>query len=91
MNDPDSGRRARRIRELFGETQKDFAQRLGISAHRWSNFERGYPISVDVAKLLYTKLCISMDYTWFGRCRGLTGRQMLDLGIIQGDKFNGTI
>ena len=90
--DKASGHRLRHIREWYGfETQKAFADHLGISSNRWNNLERGYPVSIEIAKLLYCKCSMSMDYTLLERCRGLSGRQMLELGIIQCDRFTGTI
>jgi hypothetical protein len=36
-------------RALFDESATQFAKRLGITATRLRNFEKGYPLSIDVA------------------------------------------
>ena len=43
-------RRLRILREITGgDDQTAFGRRLGIAFKRWSNFERGYPLSREVA------------------------------------------
>ena len=90
--DQESAKRMRHLRQAWGfKTSSAFAKFLGISEERWNNVENGYPVSVAVAKLLYEKADVSIDYTWRGECGGLSGMQMKRLGFIQGDKFTGKI
>ncbi len=37
---------------IFGENSAQFAKRCNISSQRMSNFENGYPISMDAANLI---------------------------------------
>ena len=59
-------RRLRILREITGgDGQTAFARRLGIAFKRWSNFERGYPLSREVAFLLHQKIPgISIEWIW---------------------------
>ena len=61
------------FREIFGDNQTEFSQRIGIEYKRWSNLERGYPMSRDLAWLLHKRLPgVSTDWFWFGKMDGLS-------------------
>lgn len=61
-------RRVCLIREIVsGDSQRDFAVKIGIDMKRWNNFERGFPVPRDVAFILVEKLPgMSVDWLWFG-------------------------
>jgi DNA-binding XRE family transcriptional regulator len=60
--------RLRMLREMVsGESQSDFAERIGIDLKRWNNFERGYPLPRDVAfTICETFKGLTPDWIWFG-------------------------
>jgi len=61
------------FREIFGDNQTEISQRIGIEYKRWSNLERGYPMSRDLAWLLHKRLPgVSTDWFWFGKMDGLS-------------------
>ncbi|HWL04522.1 MAG TPA: helix-turn-helix transcriptional regulator [Xanthobacteraceae bacterium] len=66
--------RLRLLREALNESNATaFAERLGISASRWNNFERGTPLSREVAiKLVRAYPGLSLDWLYLGETRGLT-------------------
>jgi DNA-binding transcriptional regulator YiaG len=66
--------RLRRVRELLDlPSQKAFADRLGISPQRWNNFERGAPLTIEIAqKLLRIIPGLTLDWIYNGDRRGLT-------------------
>lgn len=70
------GRRLRHLRRaLFDESGPVFARRLGVSYERWNNYERGLPLSRDVAIRLCERIPgMSLDYLFFGTMNGLSGR-----------------
>lgn len=45
-------RRCRDVREMFRESQVDFAKRIKVGYQRWNNVENGYPLSKDLARKL---------------------------------------
>src|SRR5258705_11069204 len=52
---------------MYGDSQRTFARWLGISISRWNNFEKGFPISRDIATLLVSRIeGLSVDWLWFG-------------------------
>lgn len=66
-------RRIRLLRGLFGESQTEFAFRLGIPFKKWNHYERGYPLSRETAFILQQKVPgISTDWIWFGNEKGLS-------------------
>lgn len=70
----DAAQRLILIRMAEGEdNQAAFAQRLGIEPRRYNNFERGLPLSKDVAfKLVKAIPGLTTDYVWLGNMGGLT-------------------
>lgn len=68
---PDSAmaQRLKTLRMALGyESQPAFAAFLGIEFKRYSNLERGHPISSQVAILLCQKVSgLSTDWIYFGR------------------------
>lgn len=72
--DSERAERLARIRELLGATsQKAFADRLQISPTRWNNFERGAPLSIEVAqKLVRIIPGLTLDWLYNGERRGLS-------------------
>lgn len=61
-------KRLRLMREiLVGGNQQAFADKLGIPMKRWNNFERGHPISREVAFIIMDKFPeVSVEWLWFG-------------------------
>jgi DNA-binding transcriptional regulator YiaG len=72
--DTERAERLKRIRELLGITsQKAFADQLAISPTRWNNFERGAPLSIEVAqKLVRIIPGLTLDWLYNGERRGLS-------------------
>lgn len=56
------------LREIIsGDSQRDFAQKIGIDLKRWNNFERGFPVPRDVAIMIVDNIPgVSVDWIWFG-------------------------
>ena len=72
----DNERVAERLRLLrkavSGDNQTAFAARLGIDVRRWNNFERGSPLSKEIAFLLVQKVPgISLDWIYLDRLETL--------------------
>ena len=71
----DSASIARRLRILRqhsqgGEqgSQARFAAQIGVEYRRWNNYERGHPLSRDMAVLLVRKvLGLTLDWIYLGR------------------------
>lgn len=68
---------ASRLRRLVaieaGGNSALFARRLDLSAQRWNNFERGLPLSRQVAvKLVLTVPGLTLDWLYLGRTEGLS-------------------
>jgi transcriptional regulator with XRE-family HTH domain len=64
--------RLRQLRAVYGESQTEFAERLGIPFKRWNQYERGYPVSRQVAFILCKELPgFSIEWLWFGHEGGL--------------------
>jgi hypothetical protein len=77
------------LREVMGfrghGSQKAFAEHLGISEDRWGNFERGHPLSKEVAILLVQKCPgVTLDWLLLGKVEGLTLRMARALGVLEG-------
>jgi hypothetical protein len=72
-DDSDIAHRLRTLRRVVsGENQTDFALRVGVEVKRWNNFERGYPLSKEVAFLLVRKVPgLTLDWLWLGNEGGL--------------------
>lgn len=66
-------RRLRLLRDsLFGENNTRFANRVGISVARLSNFENGYPLSIDAANRIRAAVPgITLDWLYHGDERAL--------------------
>ncbi len=69
--------RLRLLRKVVsGENQTAFAARLGIEIKRWNNFERGMPLSKEVAILLVKKFPdVTLDWIYLGNENGLSVRR----------------
>ncbi len=80
--------RMTQLREAMGfEFQNVFADWLGIEPNRWNNFERGKPVSNDVAQLLVRKCPgLSLDWIYNGSLTGLSVAMAKRLGEL--DKRN---
>jgi hypothetical protein len=66
---------------VFGETQSQFAVRIGITQPRWNNMERGsYPLSKDVALLIVRTIPdITLDWLFLGKTSGPTLKRLQEL------------
>jgi hypothetical protein len=65
---------------MSGENQTAFAARLDIEVRRWNNFERGSPLSKEVAFLIVKKFPdITLDWLWLGNPNGLTVKRQREL------------
>lgn len=75
---------------VSGGSQTAFAARLGVETKRWNNFERGTPLSKEVAFLIVKKFPdVTLDWLWLGNEGGLPVRLQRELaeagkGIIPG-------
>jgi hypothetical protein len=71
--DSDIAKRLSRLRQVVsGENQTAFAARMGIEVKRWNNFERGLPLSKEIAFLLIKKVPgLTLDWLWLGIESGL--------------------
>lgn len=75
--DPESNEAvARRLQILRRTVSKDnqagFAVRLGIEPKRWNNFERGTPLSKEIAFLIVKKFPdFTLDWLWHGKTKGM--------------------
>lgn len=77
MATPESGGKtaptAVRMRQLrrasgYADNAKGFAEKLGITPPRLSNFENGLPISIDVAKRICQQVPgMSLDWLYYGK------------------------
>ena len=57
---------------VSGSNQTAFAIRMGIEVKRWNNFERGLPLSKEIAFLLVKKVPgLTLDWLWLGNEGGL--------------------
>lgn len=55
-----------------GLNQTAFAHSIGIEVRRWNNFERGSPLSKEVAILLVRRFPgVTMDWLFLGNEQGL--------------------
>lgn len=62
------------------ESQTAFAARLGVETKRWNNFERGTPLSKEVAFLIVKKFPdVTLDWLWLGNEGGLPIRFQREL------------
>ena len=65
---------------VSGESQTAFAAALGIEVKRWNNFERGLPLSKEVAFLLVNKFPdVTLDWLYLGNENGLSVRRQREL------------
>ncbi|MGJ4928124.1 hypothetical protein ACQR1I_16665 [Bradyrhizobium sp. HKCCYLS2038] len=73
--------RLRMLRMLIsGTSQPAFAARLGIETRRWNNFERGLPLSKEVAiRIVKTFPDITLDWLFLGRTDSLTLKRQREL------------
>ncbi len=78
---PDLPLRLKALRFMIaGENQTSFAARIGIEVKRWNNFERGSPLSKEIAFLLVQKIPgLTLDWLFLGREDGLTRTRQLEL------------
>jgi len=65
--------RLRIIRAIVSDGNASaLAKHLGIEPKRWANYERGKPMSREVAFIIWEKLDLSPDWVWFGEEGNLT-------------------
>lgn len=78
-NDRRMGARVKWLREQFGESGAQFAERMGnFNQSTLSKIERGErPIPLNLAFYLVAKLGLSLDFLYYGRTAGLP-RQWVD-------------
>jgi transcriptional regulator with XRE-family HTH domain len=76
LNHEDAERvqRLTRLREVSNfASQTAFAKHLDISVARWSNFENGKPLSIEIAqKLVRITPGLTLDWLYNGERRGLS-------------------
>jgi transcriptional regulator with XRE-family HTH domain len=72
--DSEISKRLRILRMAEGEdTSCTFAERLGMSAQRYSNYENGYPLWRDTAIALAMEIPgLTTDWLFMGREEGLS-------------------
>jgi hypothetical protein len=72
--DSDIAKRLRAVRKAFGgENATRFSTEIGISVQRWNNFERGLPLSKEVAITLVRRFPgLTLDWLYLGKRDGLT-------------------
>jgi DNA-binding XRE family transcriptional regulator len=59
-------------RALFGETNTQFAKRIGVSTQRLNNIEQGFPLSIGVANRVRAAVPgITLDWLYHGDERAL--------------------
>ena len=59
-------------RVISGESQTAFAARIGVEVKRWNNFERGLPLSKEIAITLVRKIPgLTLDWLYLGVESGL--------------------
>ena len=57
---------------VAGDNQTKFAAMIGLEVKRWNNFERGKPLSKEVAFILVRKIPgLTTDWLWLGNESGL--------------------
>lgn len=57
---------------VSGGNQTAFAAKLGIEPRRWNNFERGSPLSKEIAILLAQRIPgVSLDWLYLGKVEAL--------------------
>ena len=78
---PDLPLRLKALRFMIaGENQTSFAARIGIEVKRWNNFERGSPLSKEIAILLVQKIPgLTLDWLFLGKEDGITRTRQLEL------------
>jgi DNA-binding XRE family transcriptional regulator len=84
----EQGSRLLRLRQALGiPTQTAMAVALGIKVSRWNNFERGAPLSLDVAIRICRRFPgVTTDWLFFGNPAGLP----LELAKRLGELPNGS-
>jgi len=77
----DLAKRLKALRYMIaGDNQTTFAAQMGIEVKRWNNFERGSPLSKEIAFLLVQKIPgLTLDWLFLGREDGLTRTRQLEL------------
>jgi hypothetical protein len=80
-NEKEVAGRLRLLRTLIsGDDQTAFAASLGIGIKRWNNFERGYPLSKEIAILLARSFPgLTLDWLLLGRADGMPLRLQREL------------
>lgn len=73
------------LREIIsGDNQQQFADRLGIDMKRWSNYERGFPVSREIGFLLMEKFPgISVEWVWFGMTGNLSEHYLKRIAALE--------
>lgn len=78
---PDLPMRLKALRHMVsGENQTTFAAKIGIEVKRWNNFERGSPLSKEIAILLVQNIPgLTLDWLFLGKEDGLTRTRQAEL------------
>lgn len=76
-----SAQRMKAVRYLIaGDNQTIFAKKIGLEVKRWNNFERGSPLSKEIALLLVQKIPgLTTDWLFLGREDGLPRARQQEL------------
>jgi transcriptional regulator with XRE-family HTH domain len=65
-------RRMRHLRRKLGDTGPRFAARIGLSYHRWHNYESGYPVTLSAALQMVERIPgLTLDYIFRGKTDNL--------------------
>jgi plasmid maintenance system antidote protein VapI len=88
----DETKRLIALRELHsGDNQTAFATLIGIDVKRWNNFERGSPLSKEIAFILVKKFPgLTTDWLWLGKEEGLPSRLQRELAEAVGKVITST-
>jgi DNA-binding XRE family transcriptional regulator len=64
--DIDESNRLKALRYMIaGDNQTVFAKKMGVDVKRWNNFERGKPLSKEIAFLLCRQVAgLTTDWLW---------------------------
>ena len=80
-NSPEAQRARRLVKAFEFKSSADFARAIGVDPKRWNNVERGYPLSLDMARKLVRQFSgLSYDWLFDGNSRGLSVDVAIRLG-----------
>jgi transcriptional regulator with XRE-family HTH domain len=86
LNASDYRVRLRRLRAVYGDTQREFAARIGVPFKRWNEYERGrLLLSMETMLILCSKIDgMTADWLLFGLDGNLS--HSLRLRLIEAEK-----